>query len=258
MANTAQFSDATSRFSSKADVYAKARPRYPDTVVSFLESRQVLLPGAVIVDVGSGTGLSALPFLKAGYSVIGMEPNDAMRKEGDAFLANYAGFRSVKGTADATSLPDHCADFALAAQAFHWFDLDTTRAEMQRILKPPGWFLAMWNHRRHDANPLLAGYEEILRRYCPEYHHLAELYRNPQRSAAFFPHGFCDATLPNPQQLNWEIFEARILSSSYIPKPDQQSFAPFMAEMKRLFDSNAMDGFVQFDLEIWLHWGKLL
>jgi len=58
----------------------------------------------------------------------------------------------------------------------------------------------------------------------------------------FFPQGYQDATLPNPQQLNWELFEARIESSSYIPKPNQPEHAQFMAEMKQLFDAHAHNG----------------
>jgi len=251
------FTDSTTRFSTKAEVYAKARPRYPATVVTFLEKQGVLHPGNIIVDLGCGTGLSVVPFLDAGYSVIGVEPNDPMRAEGDTFLASYPRFRSVKGTSEATTLADQSVDVAIAAQAFHWFDLDKTKKEMQRILRSPGWFVAMWNHRRHDASPLHQGYEAILRKYCPEYHKLAELYRSPQRSADFFGTDYGDATLPNAQQLDWELFEARIQSSSYIPKPNHPDYAPFMAEMKQLFDSHAHDGKVQFDLEIWIHWGRL-
>ncbi len=251
------FTDATTRFSTKAGVYAKARPRYPATVVTFLESQGILHSGSTMVDLGSGTGLSAQPFLEAGYPVIGVEPNDPMRKEGNKHLAAYPNFRSVKGTSEATSLADHSTDLVLAAQVFHYFDIDKSRLEALRILRPPGWFVAMWNHRNHQSAPLHQQYEAILRRYCPEYLILADLYRSPSRAAAFFPQGYHNATLPNPQQLNWELFEARIESASYIPKPTQPEYARFMAEMKQLFDAHAHNGMVQFDLEIWIHWGQL-
>ncbi len=252
------FADSTTRFSTKAGVYAKARPRYPASVVTFLESQGVLKQGDVIVDLGSGTGLSAQPFLDAEYSVIGIEPNDAMRAEGNRYLASYPRFRAISGKAEATSLKDHTADVVLAGQVFHYFDIEKTRAEAQRILRSPGWFVAMWNHRNHQSTQLHQQYEALLRRYCPEYHKLAELYRSPERSAAFFGPGYGDATLQNPQQLDWEIFEARVLSSSYIPKPEHPDYEPFMAEMKLLFDGHARDGVVQFDLEIWIHWGRLV
>lgn len=239
-------------------MYAKARPRYPAIVVTFLEGQGVLHPGNTLVDLGSGTGLSAQPFLEAGYEVIGVEPNDRMRAEGDRYLQSYPRFRAIAGTAESTTLPDRSVDVAIAAQVFHYFDVEKTRAEARRILRPPGWFVAMWNHRNHESTRLHREYEAILRRYCLEYHKLAELYRSPVRSAAFFGPGYGDATLQNPQQLDWEIFEARVLSSSYIPKPEHPDYEPFMAEMKLLFDSHARNGVVQFDLEIWIHWGRLV
>lgn len=251
------FTNTATRFSDKASVYAMARPRYPITLVRHLEEVGVLQSGMTIADIGSGTGLSAEPFLQAGYAVIGIEPNEPMRAEGERYLSQYAQFSSRAGSASASGLTDHSIDFAFAAQAFHWFDIEATRAEMQRILKPPGWFLAVWNHRNHTASPLQTGYEAILRKYCPEYHQLALLYRSPERSAAFFQHGYHYVTLLNPQVLDWPLFEARILSSSYIPKQTDASFAPFMQEMRELFDEHSNDGKVAFDLELWLHYGKL-
>lgn len=258
MNSTMSFADATTRFSTKAEVYAKARPRYPASIVTWLEQQGILHSGMTLVDIGSGTGLSAEPFLQAGYSVLGVEPNSPMSQEGDKYLQTYPRYRSVHGTAEATSLPDRSADFAFAAQAFHWFDLDRTRREMQRILRPPGYFLAMWNHRNHDASPLHREYEDVLLAHCPEYPRLTTLYRSPARSAAFFPDGYQNTTLPNSQRLTWELFEARVLSSSYIPAPESAAFAPFMHRMRLLFDKYAQAGVVNFDLEIWLHVGRLL
>lgn len=226
-------------------------------MVSFLEEQGVLRTGSKLADIGSGTGLSAKPFLEAGYEVVGVEPNDAMKAEGDVFLSQYPSFHSVKGTSEATTLPDHSIDVAIAAQAFHWFEMNQTRDEMQRILRPGGWFVAMWNHRNLQSSPFQMEYEAILRKYCPDYHLLALLYRNPERSARFFQKGYHDATLLNPQQLDWVLFEARIQSASYIPNPTACDYVSFMNEMKNLFEKYAHNGILAFDLEVWLHWGQL-
>ena len=250
--------DSTTRFSDKANVYALARPRYPLTLVHHLEQAGVLKPGMILADVGSGTGLSAEPFLQTGYQVIGIEPNDAMRQEGNRYLAGHSGFQSVAGTATATTLTAKSIDFAFAAQAFHWFDLESTRTEMQRILKPPGWFLAVWNHRNPSSSPFQAAYEALLLQYCPEYPELARLYRSPERSAAFFSAGYCDVTLRHPQQLPWPLFEARLLSASYLPEQNSPAFQRLLEEMHKLFDTYAIGGILHFELELWLHYGKLL
>ena len=40
----------------------------------------------------------------------------------ESILAGYSNFRSVVGTAEATTLADSSVDFVVAGQAFHWFD----------------------------------------------------------------------------------------------------------------------------------------
>ncbi|NDC10725.1 MAG: class I SAM-dependent methyltransferase, partial [Oxalobacteraceae bacterium] len=116
----------------------------------------------VIADVGSGTGISAELFLRAGYAVHAVEPNREMRAAAERLLARFPNFHSVDGSAQATTLPDHGVDFIVAAQAFHWFNTPETRAEFTRILKPGGQTALIWNERRLDATPFLSEYEQLL------------------------------------------------------------------------------------------------
>ena len=99
----------------------------------------------MIADIGSGTGKLAELFLRAGCNVFGVEPNKEMREAGERM--DYLNFTSVDASAEATSLPQHSADFITAGQAFHWFDLDRCRAEFVRVLKPGGWVVIIWNDR---------------------------------------------------------------------------------------------------------------
>ena len=79
------------------------------------------------------------------------------------------GSRSVAGTAEATTLPDHSVDFVTAAQAAHWFDRASARREFVRILKPGGWLVLLWNERLTDSTPFLRDYEELLLTYGTDY-----------------------------------------------------------------------------------------
>src|SRR5262249_25402422 len=94
-----------------------------------LTSEVGLKPETWIADVGSGTGICAKIFLKNGNEVICVEPNREMREAAEASLVGYRGFRSVDGTAEATTLPDASVDWVVAAQAFHWFEPDGARRE---------------------------------------------------------------------------------------------------------------------------------
>src|SRR5579885_3110804 len=130
--------DPTRRFSDRVENYVRYRPHYPDGVLDVLRTETGLTPTAVVADVGSGTGISAKLFLRNGNLVLGVEPNREMREAAERLLSDYPHFTSVAGTAEATTLPDRSVDYAVAAQAFHWFDHDRARHEFARILHPGG------------------------------------------------------------------------------------------------------------------------
>ncbi|MBI1762477.1 MAG: class I SAM-dependent methyltransferase, partial [Acidobacteria bacterium] len=139
--------NSTTRFSDRVDNYVKYRPGYPPGVLEFLAAEVRLTSNAVIADLGSGTGFSAKLFLDNGNVVYGIEPNPEMRVAAEAFLRGYPNFRSLAGTAEATTLPADSADFVVAAQAFHWFDVAAASTEAKRILKLAGSGILLWNDR---------------------------------------------------------------------------------------------------------------
>jgi SAM-dependent methyltransferase len=86
--------------------------------------------------------------LDAGYRVFAIEPNEAMRAPAEKALGQRQGFVSVDARAEATGLAPRSVDAVIAAQAFHWFDPPRARAEFERILRPGGPILLVWNERR--------------------------------------------------------------------------------------------------------------
>ena len=127
--------DPTQRFSSRVDNYVRYRPGYPPDVLELLKDECGLTPETVVADIASGTGIWTRWLLENGNPVYGVEPNEEMRKAGEAFLQSYPQFTSVAGTAEATTLADHSVDIVTAAQAAHWFDRE--RARRARVCR--GW-----------------------------------------------------------------------------------------------------------------------
>src|SRR5688500_12874890 len=149
-----QQADPRTRFTDRVEAYVRHRPSYPDDVVRFLESIGLARPGMTVADIGSGTGISAQLFLRNGYRVIGVEPNAAMRAAAERLLATEletSAFRSVNGSAEATTLPDASVDLVVAGQAFHWFDRPAARREFHQILRQDnssnGGVALFWNSR---------------------------------------------------------------------------------------------------------------
>ena len=137
--------DPTQRFSSRVADYVKYRPSYPEAIIDLLTAECGLTPDSIVAGAGSGTGLLAELFLKAGQRVWGIEPNREMREAGEEFLRGYQRFVSIAASAEATTLPDRSVDFVTAGQSFHWFDRARVGVEFARILKPQGWLVLIWN-----------------------------------------------------------------------------------------------------------------
>jgi SAM-dependent methyltransferase len=250
--------DPTQRFSSRVEDYVRFRPGYPKAILALLRRDCGLSPASVIADIGSGTGLSAKLFLPNGNRVYGVEPNPEMREAGERLLAKYARFTSVAATAEATTLPDANIDFLVAGQAFHWFDIPITRAEFNRILKPDGWIVLMWNERHVSDTIFLRNYERILKTYCPEYAIVDHRRVDARTLHKFFGRqGFKFAHFDNAQKFDFDGLRGRLLSSSYAPEPGHPNHAPMLAELRRVFDAYQSGGHVAFLYDTQVYYGHL-
>ncbi len=249
--------DSTQRFSNRVENYVRYRPGYPTDVVSVLQQETALGKDSVIADIGSGTGLSADLFLQNGNPVFAVEPNAAMRQAAEQRLQGNARFHSVNGTAEATTLPDGAVDYAIAAQAFHWFDPQRTRAEFSRILKPSGWVVLIWNARRSESTPFLRGYEALIRAYATDYTAIGHQNILPATLKAFFAgETFELRRLYNEQRFDFEGLKGRLLSSSYIPSEGHENFLEMVQDLRRLFDQYQENGSVQIEYDTKVYFGR--
>lgn len=88
-----------------------------------------------VVEVGAGTGkLTAMLAQDFGFNVIAVEPNDAMRAEGEKATQGLS-IEWRKGSGEATNLPDNSADWLIMASSFHWTDSSKSLPEFARVLK---------------------------------------------------------------------------------------------------------------------------
>src|SRR3954453_5767739 len=178
--------DATRRFSDRVEHYVKYRPGYPPAVLPYLREQAGLTEASVVADVGSGTGFSSVPFLENGNVVFAVEPNAEMRRAAERLLAHYPGFRSVDGTAEATTLADRSVDLVVAGQAFHWFDPPRAAAEFRRVLRPGGRVVLMWNTRKVGGSAFLEDYERLLMKFGTDYAAVRHDRVDEKRFDAFF------------------------------------------------------------------------
>ena len=249
---------STQRFSNRVENYVKYRPTYPPQIIEALRTECGLKPEHLVADVGSGTGILTALLLDAGNTVAAIEPNAEMRLAAEGALQNRAGFRSVSGTAEATTFPDYSVDFVVAAQAFHWFEPTATRREFRRILRPGGWVALVWNRRPATGSPVQNAYDALLRRYAPEYAQVSHERVDEDALMQFFaPANFSTRHFTNSQQLDSEAFRGRLLSSSYTPLPGQAGHDELMVGVDEVFATYSEDGLVRFDYDTQLVFGHL-
>lgn len=130
------------RFGGFAELYDEVRPTPPHSLAELLGAYAGGNTPGVVVDLGSGSGLSTRWCATWAGEVIGVEPSTDMRSVAERSTTDVK-VRFVPGWAHETGLPDASADMVVAVQALHWMEPVSTFAEIGRILRPGGVFAAI-------------------------------------------------------------------------------------------------------------------
>jgi SAM-dependent methyltransferase len=133
-----------------ADFYDANRPRPPELLLDALARYTGGGPLELVVDLGSGTGLSARAWAARAVEVVGIEPNQSMLSVALA-RTSEANVRYVAAFADETGLPDESVDLVTCSQSFHWMNRAPVLSEAARVLRPGGVFAAY----DYDMPPLV-------------------------------------------------------------------------------------------------------
>ncbi len=250
--------DSKQRFSERVENYIRYRPSYPPEVFDLLRRECGFTPQSVVADIGSGTGILSKLFLQNGNRVFGVEPNPEMRSAGERLLAEYEGFTSIAGSAEQSQLSDASVDLVAAGQAFHWFDRPRARAEFNRILKPGGWIVILWNNRLTDTTPFLRAYEDLLLSCGTDYAQIDHRNITDDVLHEFFQHhDFKLKLFPNQQVFDFDGLRGRALSSSYVPPEGHASHAAFMNALSEIFQAHSVNSHVTFEYDTQIYYGQL-
>jgi SAM-dependent methyltransferase len=221
------------RFAATADRYERFRPGYPEALVDWVLDTSGVRPPAAGLDVGCGTGISTRAFAARGLDVLGVDPSEEMLDR----ARRAGGARYQLGESTATGLASASVRLVVSGQAFHWFDLPATLAELRRVLVPSGWCAAFWNIRARS--PFLDAYEQLLHRYAHDYERRPKPLPTIEAIAA--RPEVCSVhrvEFPNRQDLDRDGLVGRAFSSSYVAH-DVAEKAALERELSELFDRHA-------------------
>lgn len=136
--------DNSAIWSGRANAYATYRPQPPTIILDmFTQLIQQERP-RLVVDLGSGTGLSTILWAGRADQVIGIEPNADMLRQAEEQRSerNLTNVRYQAGRSTQTGLEHGSADIVTCSQSLHWMEPNETFAEVARILRPGGLFAA--------------------------------------------------------------------------------------------------------------------
>jgi SAM-dependent methyltransferase len=121
--------------------YDRHRPRPPAPLLVLLPALAGVVRPRLVVDLGSGTGLSTRFWAGAADEIVGVDASEAMRAVAEE-ATEAANVRYLAASAYDTGLPDGCADVVTAAQSLQWLRPERAFPEIARILRRGGVFCA--------------------------------------------------------------------------------------------------------------------
>jgi SAM-dependent methyltransferase len=178
-------------FGAAAADYAKFRAGFPESFFDRVTALGLCSPGAVAVDVGTGTGTLARGFAKRGMTVIGVDPDERLTDEArrlDAGASVSIEYR--QGTAEAIPLPSAVADLVSAGQCWHWFDAPKAAEEFARVIRPGGHVLVAHFDWLPLPGSVVDATERLIKEHNPAWHFEAGNGFHPESVPHLYAAGF--------------------------------------------------------------------
>jgi SAM-dependent methyltransferase len=125
-------------FDEVADLYAAARPEYPEELLTDLVAFTGLLPTHRILEIGAGTGQLTVSLAKRHLQLVAIERGPRLASLLERNLAQFPRASVVLGDFDEWEAPVGQFDVVVAATAFHWLSSATRVPRCARLLRSGG------------------------------------------------------------------------------------------------------------------------
>ena len=159
-----------SPFDPVAADYDAGRPSYPDALFTAIERAARPLRGAVVLDVGAGTGIATRQLAARGARTVAIDFGELMLARAQA---RSPGLTWLQADGNALPIRSGSVDLTCFAQSWHWFDQHRASREVARVLHPGGCWAAWWSHAWADGQVWFDTYQQVMEAACPGYlrHH---------------------------------------------------------------------------------------
>lgn len=252
--------DNTILFTGRVEDYQRFRPHYPLSVSEFLKTNGILRPNSVVADIGAGTGIVIERIAGEGRKIMAVEPNPDMAAAIRRLQASHPDWNVslIQAPGEQTTLAERSVDVITIGSAFHWLDPVKARQEFQRILKPDGWVVILYNERDIENDPFLREYEEVYDHFIPDHKSWGHSKRSVSGYRAFFGGALTMFATPNSVETDADGLIGVSRSTSHYPTHDPERCRQIEEALHRLCTKyQSGDGKIQVNYVAALYAGQL-
>ncbi|MCC6268958.1 MAG: class I SAM-dependent methyltransferase [Dehalococcoidia bacterium] len=155
-------------FNTVAELYDRARPRYPRALYDDLARLTGIGADARVLEIAPATGIVTLPLAERGYSVTAIEMGADLARVARRNLAGFPNARVEVSRFEDYPLEAASFDLVCCATAFSWLD-PAVRVEKCALALRPGGFLGVWDthHVAGGTGQFFVDSQECYERWMP-------------------------------------------------------------------------------------------
>ncbi|MDX2541519.1 class I SAM-dependent methyltransferase [Streptomyces sp. WI04-05B] len=150
-------------FDEVAELYDRARPRYPRGLVDDLARAAGLGPGSRVLEIAPGTGQLTVPLAALGCALTAVELGPSLAAVARRNLRTFPLAEVTVADFEHWPLPAEPFDLVVCATAFHWLDPAVRLPRMARALRPGGLLALITTH--HVKGGTVDFFERVQRCY---------------------------------------------------------------------------------------------
>ncbi|MDX3745532.1 class I SAM-dependent methyltransferase [Streptomyces sp. AK08-02] len=150
-------------FDEVAELYDRARPRYPRGLVDDLARAAGLGPGSRVLEIAPGTGQLTVPLAALGCALTAVELGPSLAAVARRNLRTFPLAEVTVADFEHWPLPAEPFDLVVCATAFHWLDPAVRLPRMARALRPGGLLALVTTH--HVKGGTVDFFERVQRCY---------------------------------------------------------------------------------------------
>ena len=155
-------------FDEDAELYHRARPRYPGALFDDLFALAGIGPGSRVLEIGCGTGQATVALAERGCSVVAVELGANLAAVATRNLGAFPNAQVVVDAFEDWQLPDEPFDAVVAFTAFHWIDPSVGVDKVARALRPDGAFATIaTDHAAGGTDRFFVDVQDCYERWDP-------------------------------------------------------------------------------------------